>query len=446
MQRLIPLSDGSAIDVTVAELQTLSGVKINGVGVTPDYAVEQDGEWASLPDQYDAQRVQAREVVVGMLRSAEVSTEETAAEATEETTAAPTEPPTEATTAATEPPTEATTAATEPPTEAMTAATEPPTEATTAATEPTTEEETEPETAEPEVNDMDAEELAARYKDGGGYEDEENDDEVRQLSSNRDAGTLSVYANGSRMTADAADIVAGIVQNEVGASFHEEAIKAQAVAAYSFVAQSNQTGTSPSVYLSPNVSSKVASAVDDVIGQAVYYRGNLAFTPYHATSAGQTTSSASVWGGSYPYLVSVDSGVDARASGYESSTRMTSDKVADLIESRLGIDVSGDPEDWIEIENYTDGDYVGNVTICGESRSAKTGSTLTGRLIRETVFNLRSACFEVDYDDRSDEFTFTTYGYGHGVGLSQNGAHLYALEGWDYVDILEHYYPGTEVA
>lgn len=44
-----------------------------------------------------------------------------------------------------------------------------------------------------------------------------------------------------------------------------------------------------------------------------------------------------------------------------------------------------------------------------------------------------------------DSFQFTTYGYGHGVGMSQTGANLYAAKGWDYVDILTHYYPGTTV-
>lgn len=41
-------------------------------------------------------------------------------------------------------------------------------------------------------------------------------------------------------------------------------------------------------------------------------------------------------------------------------------------------------------------------------------------------------------------FAFTTYGWGHCVGLSQNGANFYAkYAGWNYQDILFHYYPGT---
>ncbi len=44
------------------------------------------------------------------------------------------------------------------------------------------------------------------------------------------------------------------------------------------------------------------------------------------------------------------------------------------------------------------------------------------------------------------KFTFVTYGWGHGVGMSQNGANFYAnYAGWSYRDILAHYYPGTYI-
>lgn len=259
-----------------------------------------------------------------------------------------------------------------------------------------------------------------------------------------DVGTLTVISNGKRITDDAFDIIAGVVQNEVGSSFNEEAIKAQAVASYTYISQSIAAGSTPSVYTSSNVSSKVQQAVSDVLGEAIYYNGSLAFTPYHATSSGATTSSSSVWGGSYPYLVSVDSSVDRKVSGFEVRTTMPSEKVASLLESKLGVYVDDDPSSWFEILSYTDGDYIDKMAVCGETKS-KSGSTITGRLIRETVLNLRSANFDIEYDSSSDKFTFTTYGYGHGVGMSQNGANAYASQGWSYVDILEHYYPGTSV-
>ena len=49
------------------------------------------------------------------------------------------------------------------------------------------------------------------------------------------------------------------------------------------------------------------------------------------------------------------------------------------------------------------------------------------------------------YDERGDQFVFTVFGYGHGVGMSQYGAHFMAQEGYNFVEILNHYYSDTEV-
>ena len=46
----------------------------------------------------------------------------------------------------------------------------------------------------------------------------------------------------------------------------------------------------------------------------------------------------------------------------------------------------------------------------------------------------------------SGSFVFTTYGYGHGVGMSQCGAQAMALNGADYEEILKHYYTGIELS
>ncbi len=250
--------------------------------------------------------------------------------------------------------------------------------------------------------------------------------------------TLRVYDTGSgkTVTGDELTIVAQVVQNEVGGSFHVEAIKAQAVAASTFIRFENAGGRTPSVRLS-SPGTTVKNAVKAVLGQAVYYNNKIAFTPYYATSAGRTNSSADVWGGHYDYLISVDSSVDEDATGYRTVTTMTSSEVASRVKSKLGVTLDGDPAGWIEVVSYTDGGYNAQMKVGGK--------TTTGRVMRENVLNLRSAAFEIDYDPDTDKFTFTVYGYGHGVGMSQNGANLYAKSGWSYEEILNHYYPGTTV-
>ena len=81
-----------------------------------------------------------------------------------------------------------------------------------------------------------------------------------------------------------------------------------------------------------------------------------------------------------------------------------------------------------------DSDYVASVTVGGVK--------LRGNDLR-TILSLRSPSFTVEYKDNA--FTFHVTGYGHGVGMSQQGADYYAMQGWDYVDILTHYYTGTTV-
>ena len=67
---------------------------------------------------------------------------------------------------------------------------------------------------------------------------------------------------------------------------------------------------------------------------------------------------------------------------------------------------------------------------------------VTGADIREKL-DLRSACFDVKFEN--DAFTFTVYGYGHGVGMSQYGANYMAQQGSSYEEILKHYYKGVEI-
>ena len=73
--------------------------------------------------------------------------------------------------------------------------------------------------------------------------------------------------------------------------------------------------------------------------------------------------------------------------------------------------------------------------------------TVYGNTFRESWFSsIRSPKFTFSYDAASDTFTFSARGYGHCVGMSQVGAMGYArYEGWNYVQILTHYYTGVTI-
>ena len=249
-------------------------------------------------------------------------------------------------------------------------------------------------------------------------------------SSATSSGTLSIQVNGEIIRGSASEIIGRMV---------EAALKAQAVAAYTYVRYHNQRGTSPSVVAKDTVSDEVQDAVDQVIGEAIYYDGEYINATFCASNAGQSMDAEHVWGGYLPYLVSVESPGDTTLKAYGATESFSEEEIADYIADYCGINPYsyGDPEDWFSDPEYINGHYVDSILVCGQQ--------LSGREVRENLLEakINSAAFEVDYSD--GVFTFTTYGYGHGVGMSQQGADYYAMQGWDYVDILTHYYTGTTV-
>lgn len=263
-----------------------------------------------------------------------------------------------------------------------------------------------------------------------------------------DYGQLSVIDGSTPVVGDTYEILCRVVQNEVGNSTEWESTKAMAVASYSYIKYYNDyLGRAPTLRLSSvEPGDRVRACVKEVLGQAVYYNGQYANCTYFSISCGVTTTAQSVWGTTqYPYLVSVDSSIEEGYSyswsPFSKDYTYTPEQMAERMNSALGTSLDAandDPATWLEITSRTDGKYVGTVRVGN--------TTTTGRKIRESILGLRSHAFDISYDADSRIFTVTTYGYGHGVGMSQTGSMLYARQGWTYVQILNHYYPGTTVA
>lgn len=263
-----------------------------------------------------------------------------------------------------------------------------------------------------------------------------------------DYGQLSVIDGSTPVVGDTYEILCRVVQNEVGNSTEWESTKAMAVASYSYIKYYNDyLGRAPTLRLSSvEPGDRVRACVKEVLGQAVYYNGQYANCTYFSISCGVTTTAQSVWGTTqYPYLVSVDSSIEEGYSyswsPFSKDYTYTPEQMAERMNSALGTRLdpaNDDPATWLEITSRTDGKYVGTVRVGN--------TTTTGRKIRESILGLRSHAFDISYDADSRIFTVTTYGYGHGVGMSQTGSMLYARQGWTYVQILNHYYPGTTVA
>lgn len=191
----------------------------------------------------------------------------------------------------------------------------------------------------------------------------------------------------------------------------------------------------------------VRANVAEVAHIVVAYGNTVAFTPYHASCAGGTTASVDVWGGVRNYLIEVESPYDAStATNWETTEVYSSATVAARAKEKLGIDLTGDPSTWLEVTSTTTYGYVKGVRIGSVTKSGTyLQSTLLGGQtdIWGRKRTMRSPAFTVQYDASQDAFIFTVRGYGHGVGMSQWGAIGYARAGWNYSQILAHYYPGT---
>ena len=94
-------------------------------------------------------------------------------------------------------------------------------------------------------------------------------------------------------------------------------------------------------------------------------------------------------------------------------------------------DYNGKTANFIKLSEKTKNGTVKKATVGGKE--------FGGEKIRE-ILSLRSRNFSVNVS--GDDITFTVYGYGHGVGMSQNGANYLAKQGYDYEKILKHYYNG----
>lgn len=256
-----------------------------------------------------------------------------------------------------------------------------------------------------------------------------------------DGGEIfTARVDGTVQQFDAYQLVSMIVSTEMSPSFSPEALKAQAVAAYSYVKYHNVNGLIPTVLVKRDIPQEVTDAVNAVWGKCCYYNGKVAQTVYTASSAGATASAVNVWGGAdVPYLTSVPTPFDAQSDpNYGVITVFTEEQMRTALESSLGITLSDDPASWLTVTSRVDGSYVSGLNVDNQV-------TISGMRLREKVlkYSIKSWCFDVSYAD--GEFTFITYGYGHGVGMSQNGANILGKQGYTYDQILAYYFPGITV-
>lgn len=179
----------------------------------------------------------------------------------------------------------------------------------------------------------------------------------------------------------------------------------------------------------PDTRERLQSISDSTAGKRLYFDGALAETTFFAVSAGCTQPSRNVWAGAdIPYLTAVACPFDLLYDGYRAEASFSSNEIREAFKD---LAFSEDAAAWFTDCAYYDNGYVEQISLCG--------TPLSGNDVRESL-GLRSASFDVSFQD--DTFTFSTRGYGHGVGMSQAGALYMAENGASFEEILSYFYPG----
>lgn len=246
------------------------------------------------------------------------------------------------------------------------------------------------------------------------------------------------------------DYIVGVLAGEMPVSFELEALKAQAVAARSYVMKKMQANIDKEydvvdtvmnqVYLDDehlqevwkddytNNINKIKQAVLETFNEYLEYDGKVVDAMFFSTSVGATENSEEVFTSKVPYLRSVESTWDSISPVYEVNYTFS---LEDFY-NKLNLSYS----ETLNIELL-------DTTSTGRVKKLKiNGVTLEGNTVVSNL-KLKSNHFTIKLDN--NKIYITTKGYGHGVGMSQYGAQAMALEGYKYDEILKYYYQGVEI-
>ncbi len=244
--------------------------------------------------------------------------------------------------------------------------------------------------------------------------------------------------------------VTGVLAGEMPADFSLEALKAQAVAARTYVMKRLSTNKNNKydvvdtvqnqVYLDEEqqkknwgnryteLSNKVKRAVLETKDEYLVYDGKIIDALFFSTSVGVTEDSEDVFPNKVPYLRSVSSTWDAVSPLYDKEYIYTLDKFYSLLGLKYQDKVN------VEITSKTNTGRIVYLKI--------NGTTFTGWQVCNKL-GLKSNYYTITQEGKTVKVV--ARGYGHGVGMSQYGAEGMAQAGYTYDQILYHYYQGTEI-
>lgn len=245
------------------------------------------------------------------------------------------------------------------------------------------------------------------------------------------------------------EYVMGVVAGEMPVSFKEEALKAQAVAARSYIMYKILKNNNKNydvvdtvlnqVYIDDmtlkkkwknnyvKYKNKIEQAVKDTSYQYITYNGKIAEALFFSTSSGYTENSEDVFSSKVHYLKSVKSDWDKISPVFSEKELYT---ISDFCK-KLHISCGSKPI--VKILTKTSNGRINKLSV---NNKVFTGNDFV------KLLGLRTTNFVIDIDK---EVTITTRGYGHGVGMSQYGAEGMARAGYKYDEILKYYYTDIKI-
>ena len=259
-------------------------------------------------------------------------------------------------------------------------------------------------------------------------------------------GSLSFVADGNTIKVlnilDLESYLRGVVPVEMAAEWPVEALKAQAIAARTYTLQRldpselyDVCGTQAcQEYGGMSVEhARSDAAVAETTGVVVTYGGSYARTVYHSDSGGVIASAQEVWGGAFPYLVSIRD-ADGRTPHRSWELQLEPNQITASLAAKghnVGT-VSG-----LSVLSYSPSGRVVQAQVTGSAGSATLSGVELRQLLRE--WGLKSTRFSM-----TGALSAQGSGWGHGVGMSQYGAKALAEAGYNHLQILAFYYPYTE--
>jgi stage II sporulation protein D len=252
---------------------------------------------------------------------------------------------------------------------------------------------------------------------------------------------------------DLEDYLASVIGKEMYVTWPQAALQAQAVASRSYAMYKIERKKSELYDLLNTTTSQVYGGVEGEApstleavaatrGQVLTHQGKIIEAVFHSASGGHTENSEYVWMSAVPYLRGVPD-FDQNAPVYQWQANFTA---AQLRQRLPGV---GNIKALVPVQTSPTG-RIQQMRIMGDYGS----QVISGSQLRKSL-GLKSTLIQVQpnfglvagqsFAGAPDGFSIQGRGYGHGIGMSQWGAHGMATQGKTYREIVQHYYPGTTI-